>query len=311
MTIFKQISLDGSLLKEVPFQREFELQGYLIAHPELLSLAENDDQFEVEGLIGVERRLTKGRVDLAVEYKSGRIAIVELKRGNLKEKDLDQLKSYLLEVISSKSLKALKDEKHDYDDIDKRLRKNKIFGVLVGKSVDDAVRGRLKKEKPTINVLLIRRYTTDDNEFLTTEVIAGFKARDYQKYLVDGKGPFGKGRMVLAVIKEFVSRNSNVSYDELISDERFPAVLRGTTGKWGCVSLLGDAKSLAEQTQRKRHFLDEEDVITLKGGVRVAVSSQWGIGNIDAFIKRAKKLGVKIEKVGARKSRKRGTTANV
>ena len=311
MTIFKQISLDGSLLKEVPFQREFELQGYLIAHPELLSLAENDDQFEVEGLIGVERRLTKGRVDLAVEYKSGRIAIVELKRGNLKEKDLDQLKSYLLEVISSKSLKALKDEKHDYDDIDKRLRKNKIFGVLVGKSVDDAVRGRLKKEKPTINVLLIRRYTTDDNEFLTTEVIAGFKARDYQKYLVGGNGPFGKGRMVLAAIKEYISRNSNVSYDELISDERFPAVLRGTTGKWGCVSLLGDAKSLAEQTQRKRHFLDEEDVITLKGGVRVAVSSQWGIGNIDAFIKRAKKLGVKIEKVGARKSRKRGTTANV
>ena len=123
MTVFKQLVLNGTRLKEISFQREFELQGYLIAYPELLSLVENDDQFDVEDLIGVEHRLKKGRIDLAVEYKSGRFVVVELKRGNLTEKDFDQLKTYLDEVVSSKSLKVLKDGGHDYDDIDERLKK--------------------------------------------------------------------------------------------------------------------------------------------------------------------------------------------
>ncbi len=292
MTIFKQIALNGTLLKEMQFKREFELQGYLIAHKELLSLAENDEQFEVERLIGVERRLGKGRVDLAVEYKSGRFAIVELKRGNVTEKDFNQLNSYLGEVVMLKSLKALKDDSHDYDDIDKRLDKRKILGVLVGRSVDDTALKKLRKSKPTINVLLIRRYRSDNNEYLTTELFAGFKARDYQKYYVEGAGPFGKGRMVLAAIKTYVSKHNELSYQAL--QAAFPAELRGTKGKWGCVSLFVDAKDLADRTGCKRHFLNAEDVITLNDGIRAAVSSQWGIGNIKEFITRATSLGVKI-----------------
>ena len=295
MTVFKPLTLHGLRLKEIPFQREFELQGYVIAHPELLSLVENDDQFDVEELIGVERRLKKGRIDLAVEYKSGQIAIVELKRGNLTKKDFDQLKKYLDEVASSRNLNALKEDDLGYDDIDERLNKNKVFGVLVGRTVDKTVLESLKTSRPTVNVLLIRRYNSDDNEFLTTEVIAGFHAKDYRKYRVDGNGPFGKGRMVLAVIKSYISRHEDVSYQSIMTS--FPPELRGTKGKWGCVSLFEEAKKLAERTRRKRHFLDEEDVITLKDGARVAVSSQWGIGNIEEFIKRATDLHVKVEEV--------------
>ena len=299
MTIFKQIALNGSLLKEVPFQREFELQGYLMAHPEVLSLVEHNDDFKVSGLIGVERNTgCGGRIDMLIEYGLGKIAIVELKRGEVVMDDYDQLKGYLKDVSKVKGWKALQDYKKENEDFDELVSKCNMFGVLVGRSISSKVMEELKKPKtrrPIINGLTLRRYKTDDNEYLMTEMISNFSAKDYQKYLVTGEGPFGKGRMVLAAIKEFVAKNNTVSYADLTS--KFPAALRGTKGKWGCVSLLDEARRLAERTGRKRHFLDEEDVITLKNGTRVVVSSQWGIGNIDVFIKRATGLGVKIEHV--------------
>lgn len=300
MTVFKQIALNGAVLKEIPFKREFELQGYLIAHPELLSLAERNDDFKVKELIGVERKLKQGRVDMVVEYESGKIAIVELKRGEVVMDDYDQLNGYLNDVSKVKEWKSLQDYKRQNEDFDELVSKRNMFGVLVGRSFAAKVMESLRmsaKHGSIINGLTIRRYRADDNEYLMTEMISNFRAKDYQKYLVEGYGPFGKGRMVLATIKAYVSKHRDVNYDSLTSEKLFPAKLRGTRGKWGCISLLDAAKSHAEQTGRKRHFLDEDDVITLKDGTRIVVSSQWGIGNIDEFIKRATDIGVKIERL--------------
>lgn len=297
--------LNGAVLKEVPFRREFELQGYLIAHPELLSLVESNDDFKAKALIGVERKLKHGRVDMVVEYESGKIAIVELKRDMVKEKDYEQLKGYLTDVSQVKDWPSLQDYKKMNDDFDEEISESNMFGVLVGRSFSSKVMEKLKDaktKKPVINALHLKRYRASDNEYLMTEVISNFSAKDNQKYFVQGKGPFGKGRMVLAAIKEYVSKHENVSYDDLVSDKIFPGKLRGTNGEWGCVSLFGAAKGLAERTGHKRHFLNDEDLILLKNKVCIAVSSQWGIGNIDKFIKRATAFGIKIEEVKHRKS---------
>ena len=305
MTVFKQIALNGAVLKEVPFKREFELHGYLMAHPELLSLMEGNSDFDVKELIGVERKLKHGRVDMVVEYESGKIAIVELKRGEIVMADYDQLAGYLNDVSKVKGWNALQDYKIQNEDFDEQVSKRNMFGVLVGRSFAKDVMESLRtpvKHGSIINGLTIRRYRTDDNEYLMTEMISNFSVKDHQKYLVEGDGPFGKGRMVLAAIKAYVQKHRDVKYDSLASEKLFPAKLRGTKGKWGCVSLLNDAKRLAGRTGRKRHFLDEDDVITLKDGTRIVVSSQWGIGNIDEFIKRAAGLGVKIERVKTAKS---------
>ena len=305
MTVFKQIALNGAVLKEVPFKREFELQGYLIVHPELLSFVESNDDFEVKALIGVERKLKHGRVDMVVEYESGKIAIVELKRDTVEEKDYEQLKGYLMDVSQVKDWPSLQDYKKQNDDFDEEISARNMFGVLVGRSFSSKVMEMLKDaktKKPVINALYLKRYRANDNEYLMTEVISNFSAKDYQKCLVEGNGPFGKGRMVLAAIKEFVSKNEDVSYDDLVSDKIFPGKLRGTNGEWGCVSLFSAAKELAERTGHKRHFLNDEDLIVLKNKVSIAVSSQWGIGNIDKFIERATALGIKIEEVKAKSS---------
>jgi hypothetical protein len=298
MTIFKQVMLNGTTLREFPFQREFELQGYLLAHPELLSLVEGNEDFKVRDVIGVERTLKQGRVDLIVEYCSGKIAIVELKKGEVERDDYEQVKRYLNDVSTIKGWKALQDLKQQGWDFDELVSERNLFGVLVGRSFSEDVFELLQKStKPIINGLTIKRYKTEDNEYLMTEAIANFNKKDYQKYLVNGRGPFGKGRMVLAAIQEYVLKNRNVSYDDLSSEKLFPATLRGTKGRWGCVSPFNEAKNLAEETGYKRHFLDTEDVITLNDGSKVAVSSQWGIGNVDEFIRRVESFGIEITRL--------------
>lgn len=298
MTVFKQVILNGSVLKEHPFLREFELQGYLIAHPELLSLAESDEQFEVNEVIGVERTLKNGRIDMVVEYRSGQIAIVELKRGDVRRKDLDQLRGYLDNLNETKKWKVFKEYKQVNDAFDEAVSTDNVFGVLVGRNISKEVEEELeKKSKHIINTLIVKRYMTDSCEYLVTEASTHFSSRDHQKYRVNGLGPFGKGRMVLEAIRAFVSQNRDVSYNELTSDKFFPSTLRGPQRKWGCVALLNEARQLVARSGHKRHYLDPEDVITLKDNRKIVVSSQWGIGIIDKFIHRATELGVRIETI--------------
>ena len=295
MMVFKQMVLNGQLLKECPFQREFELQGYLIAHPELLSLAEDDDEFTVSELIGVERPCKNGRVDMVVEYGSGQIAIVELKRGEVGTADFEQVKGYLNDISAIRKWKAI--EKYETL-IDGKITKENMFGVLVGRSFSAEVMKLLtdkKTRRPIINGLTIKRYKANGNEYLITEHVSNFSIKDYSKYRVEAIGPLGKGRTVLEAIRTYVKKHSNISFSKL--ESKFPPELRGTNKRWGCISSFRDAKELADRTNRARHFLDNEDVIVLGDGTRVAVSSQWGIGNIGAFIKQALKNGVHIEEM--------------
>lgn len=302
MKAFKQIMLNGSLLCEDPFRREFELQGYLIAHPELLSLAEGDEQFEIDDLIGVERKMKKGRVDLVVSYRSGLLAIAELKKDKVTKSGLEQLKRYLTdpnELKKCKSIQEYLDENGNDGEV--LLDKRNLIGVLVGREFDQEVLESMKKGKgelPRVYALSIKRYRAEKNEFLMTNVETPLRMRDYQKYFVNGKGPFGKGRMVLAAIREFLAMKQfkTLSYEELISETYFPPSLRGGSSKWGCISLLQEALAEHNTTGRKRHFLDEDELICLADGKKIAVSTQWGIGNIGDFIRRANKLGISVEK---------------
>ena len=57
-----------------------------------------------------------------------------------------------------------------------------------------------------------------------------------------------------------------------------------------------EAKAIIKQQQRKRHFVEDEELINLSNGDVVAVCSQWGLGNIGRLILKAEELGYSIEK---------------
>jgi hypothetical protein len=53
---------------------------------------------------------------------------------------------------------------------------------------------------------------------------------------------------------------------------------------------LEDARKLSNETGYKRHFMDEDEALLTSDNYRVAVSNQWGIGNINNFTQKAMAL---------------------
>lgn len=114
---------------------------------------------------------------------------------------------------------------------------------------------------------------------------------DKTKYVFDGSA-YGKGRLVLAIVKKHIELNPGISFQDL--GATFPKACQGSSGVF---TALDEANKIYLETGHKRHFLDPEDIINLNGQ-KIAVSNQWGKGNIDKFIVQAQGLGFEISIAG-------------
>ena len=117
--------------------------------------------------------------------------------------------------------------------------------------------------------------------------------RDFSTYQLDGE-QYGKAKLVLAVIKKYVKEEKPLNFKEL--QDAFPDKLQGAKG---VVRLYGNVsdkdKGIGGQ---KRYFVDANDVVKLDSGEEVVVCTQWGVGNIDNFIKHVENtVGYDIDKV--------------
>ena len=109
------------------------------------------------------------------------------------------------------------------------------------------------------------------------------KKRDTSKYTFNGES-FAKGKLVHAVVKDYVSKNPNTTFDEL--KKAFPNEWQAGGAKSGNRAVfvrLVDAEKLLEDKGHSRHFFKEGETIQLSDEV-IAVSNQWGIGNIGDFV---------------------------
>ena len=97
---------------------------------------------------------------------------------------------------------------------------------------------------------------------------------------------YGIGRLVLAVVRQYVADNPCIDFNGL--REKFTRLV---------VCSKADADAVLRRTGCKRHFLDPEEIIHLDDGENVAVYSAWGMDNIDRFLILASRLGFKIEKI--------------
>jgi hypothetical protein len=117
---------------------------------------------------------------------------------------------------------------------------------------------------------------------------ASSSTRDTTKYLFNGN-IYKKNGLVLAVLKAYVADNPGVSYQDL--QIQFPRELQGSKGVFNNESY---ALEEFKRTSHKRHFLDPNDLIRL-ADCTVAVSTQWGIENINNFVQQANSLGYTVE----------------
>lgn len=94
--------------------------------------------------------------------------------------------------------------------------------------------------------------------------------------------------MVLEVMKQHVENNPKISFSEL--EKQFPKRIQGSKG---VVSTDQEANETYIRKSR-RNFIKPDELITLSDST-IAVSTDWGIKNIEEFIKNAEGLGYKIE----------------
>ncbi|BDR09585.1 hypothetical protein CTTA_3456 [Comamonas testosteroni] len=290
MRLYRHITANDIQLEAFPFKRELSMEAYLIDNEGVLAL--DDEVFTNVEIIGAEIQLkqgqiskdTDGRIDILATYSQEYIAIVELKLGHLERKHLSQLEGYLLQkgqilenqpnILSSDSVPS-----------------PKWIGVLVGATIDSELANEFSQGYQTtdgtpIAALTLQRFRgSDGSVFVSTDSYFKLPSnKDATKYHFDGK-VYGKGRLVLAIVKRYVELNPSITFAEL--ERAFPSTCQGSSG---VIATADQANSIYTTSGRKRHFLDPSDLIQLQDSL-AAVSNQWGIGNIDSLVRRATNLG--------------------
>ena len=123
------------------------------------------------------------------------------------------------------------------------------------------------------------------------EILINIKmAKDYTKYTIEGvAGDFGKSKLALAIIGNYVSKNS---VDFAILNAAFPDECQG--GIHGVFRKKEDVKDF------KRYYMNKP--ISLIDGTEIVVTNQWGIDNIPGLINRANALGYAVKSVNVTSS---------
>lgn len=296
MKLLKHFTANNIKLDPYPFIRELSMEAYLIENEGVL-LLDNDDFADIE-IIDIELTLkygrpmkqTDGRIDILALYNQETLAILELKLGELNEIHLSQLEDYL----------SQKDQLLQFqNNININQKESKWIGVLVGSSIDPLLEKKIKdgyliNHSIPVAALTVNRYRGEDNQiYVLTETYFKNISRNYDKTRYKFKDNiYGKNRLVLAIIKEYVENNPEIEYSKL--KIVFPDKLQGSHGVF---RTREDAQAIYETTGRKRHFLKEDEVIHLANNVAIAVCSQWGIRNISNILKKANDLGFEIQPI--------------
>jgi len=137
-----------------------------------------------------------------------------------------------------------------------------------------------------VNVIkrLIDYYEKSENLPSTYQDKIARTKKSISKYSFEGH-TYGKGRLVLAVVRSYVLNNPSTTLSKLQS--LLPKHIQGSSGVF---SLLSDAKDIYKRTGHKRNFINPNEIIKLSDHT-IAVSTEWGKGNIDEFRDLAGSLG--------------------
>lgn len=290
MEIFRQITANNIELQEYPFLKELAMEAYLLENEEVLKL-DNDNFSDITVLdaeialkAGRKTSNRDGRIDILAQYGIDYLSIIELKINEINEQTLLQLEDYLRER------KQITEKYPNYWDNEEQ--EPNWIGVLVGTSISPELQRKLQDGYQTIDGipiagLVIRRFRSSNNEiYVITDTFFkyNYSNRDFSKFKFKNK-EYNKARLVNAVIKDYVEKNPTTTFATL--KQVFPDYLQGSNGVFDTAE---NAQEIYDRTGHKRHYLKPEELIKLKDST-IATSNQWGVENIENFIKNSEKLG--------------------
>ena len=289
MYLHKHISTNNVSLESFPFNRELSMEAYLIENPTVLSMESEGFKdvevldYELPLLSGGVYENKDGRIDILAKYGEY-LAVIELKIGELTETHLNQLLNYLKQ-------KEQIELKHPWDTT--VSLKPKWIGIMIGTTINPSLMEKIREtwinSDIPIAALTINRFKgKDGNVYVITDTyfIKKLHNRDLTKYLFNGQ-KFGKSKLVLAVISDFVEKNPSITFSQL--KEKFPANLQGSE----VFTTFEEANNKANDNN-KRNFIKPNELITLGDASTIAVSTQWGINNINRFIDHCKGMNIDL-----------------
>lgn len=112
---------------------------------------------------------------------------------------------------------------------------------------------------------------------------------DYTRYLFNGKGNYGKGRLSLEIVKQFVQDNPNLTYNQLKYAIPLPI--------WSFDEIQLWKQTTKDQSKNRRWFEEKDDLMVSNDGIVFAFTNQIGSGNIDKIIDFGRRQGYSIEPI--------------
>lgn len=290
MEIFRQVTANNLTLKEYPFWKELAMEAYLLENEEILKL--DRENFSDVTILDAEIALKKGRkngdgrIDILVKYSGEYLGIVEIKLNEINESSLRQLEDY----VNQKN--QIIEQDNDYWT---ENTNPKWVGVLVGTEISSGLREILNNgyeyNGTPIAGMTIKRFRSAENEiFVISDTFFKFKylSKDYSKFIFN-RQEYNKGRLVNAVIRNYVENNQTTSFAEL--KQKFPNSIQGS---FGVFETKLKAEDIYQRWGHKRHYINPDEEIALTDEI-ICTCTQWNSENIKSFINQANKLGLKIE----------------
>lgn len=127
----------------------------------------------------------------------------------------------------------------------------------------------------------------DDSNILAPET-AKKREYDYTEYSIDGGQFLGKNKFVYAAVSLYVKQHPNATFADL--EKAFPPELQGSFG------VIRTMEYIKEKNYNGRRYFKEPEYVLHSGdNIPFAVSTEWGKGNIEKFVKAVKQLGYHVE----------------
>ena len=121
--------------------------------------------------------------------------------------------------------------------------------------------------------------------------IALQNSRDNTKYLFNNK-TLGKGKLVFEIVKEYTKLNPNLTFEEIYN--KFPPNMQGSTG---VINTMEHISNKYKNGRKPLHFISDDYILTSSDNIHFAVSTEWGIGNINSLLELARQENFLIEEI--------------